>query len=382
MAGPQIEQAIHYAGFGKEMCGSGDFEDFQEGFKKGFNMVFEPAAKHLLHPLANATGAVPISMALSSLGYGRTPHDHGHIVGQLGRIHRMKGGAFWDDFKKGFNMVFEPSAKYVLKPLAAATGNVPVVAGLSALGYGKKCEKCGMEKCECKVGGAILGNPDPYPVKGNSARVAGRGKSGGGKDPIPLKPFEFDEKEKLEPTRSIERLTPGVYRLKTVDGQQVVFMKYKEGKTEKYIDQSSGDIVTKSQFPKDRNVDAIYEIDTSGMVAPQDAAAAGPSGRGRGRPRKMKGGALTGPNGDLLAMPSPALKNGVPPRGQLRGSYGGAKPKKESGSAKPREMKMGMKKMEGGDGRKKRAEIVKRVMKEKGLKMIEASKYVKEHHLY
>ena len=43
---------------------------------------------------------------------------------------------------------------------------------------------------------------------------------------------------------------------------------------------------------------------------------------------------------------------------------------------------MGMKKMEGGDGRKKRAEIVKRVMKEKGLKMIEASKYVKEHHLY
>jgi hypothetical protein len=96
----------------------------------------------------------------------------------------------------------------------------------------------------------------------------------------------------------------------------------------------------------------------------------------------MKGGALTGPNGDLLAMPSPALKNGVPPRGQLRGSYGGAKPKKESGSAKPREMKMGMKKMEGGDGRKKRAEIVKRVMKEKGLKMIEASKYVKEHHLY
>jgi len=35
-----------------------------------------------------------------------------------------------------------------------------------------------------------------------------------------------------------------------------------------------------------------------------------------------------------------------------------------------------------GDGRRKRAEIVKRVMAEKGLKMIQASKYVKEHNLY
>lgn len=34
------------------------------------------------------------------------------------------------------------------------------------------------------------------------------------------------------------------------------------------------------------------------------------------------------------------------------------------------------------DGRRKRAEVVKKVMAEKGLKMIEASKYVKEHGLY
>ena len=34
------------------------------------------------------------------------------------------------------------------------------------------------------------------------------------------------------------------------------------------------------------------------------------------------------------------------------------------------------------DGRKARADIVKKVMAEKGLKMIEASKYVKEHNLY
>jgi hypothetical protein len=35
-----------------------------------------------------------------------------------------------------------------------------------------------------------------------------------------------------------------------------------------------------------------------------------------------------------------------------------------------------------GDGRKKRADIVRQVMKQKGMKMIEASKYVKQHNLY
>lgn len=35
-----------------------------------------------------------------------------------------------------------------------------------------------------------------------------------------------------------------------------------------------------------------------------------------------------------------------------------------------------------GDGRRKRAEVVRKVMAEKGMKMIEASKYVKEHGLY
>jgi hypothetical protein len=34
------------------------------------------------------------------------------------------------------------------------------------------------------------------------------------------------------------------------------------------------------------------------------------------------------------------------------------------------------------DGRRARAEIVKKVMAEKGMKMIEASKYVKAHNLY
>lgn len=154
------------------------------------------------------------------------------------------------------------------------------------------------------------------------------------------------------------------------------------------------------------------------------------AGRGKG---KKVGGAKTleGPNGDLLGFPSPALANGVPPRAQLRGSYGGAKPAeltkeavikavkaklKGKGAEKPEKPeshdvvhidfeKGSIPKIKGGknltgmtdkraeaapaaggakgaDGRKRRAEIVKKVMQERGLKLIEASKYVKEHNLY
>jgi hypothetical protein len=162
-------------------------------------------------------------------------------------------------------------------------------------------------------------------------------------------------------------------------------------------------------------------------------------GKKRGRPRKVGGAILGNPdpypvqgnsvrlagrgkakkqmvnaNGSLLAMPSVVLANGVPPNAQLRGSYGGGKPhsavekkvmdavkakmgkgkitKAEKDALKSVVEKHGGANLSGmtdkraemkvGDGRKARAEIVKKVMKEKGMKMIEASKYVKEHGLY
>lgn len=115
---------------------------------------------------------------------------------------------------------------------------------------------------------------------------------------------------------------------------------------------------------------------------------------GRGRPK------VSGKNGDLLAMSSPDLANGTPPTAQLRGSYGGAKPKltKEEKKLIKEAKKMmgkgekkilpGACRMEasgvsgGKGGRSKRAEIVKKIMKERGVKMIEASKIVKSEGLY
>lgn len=243
------------------------------------------------------------------IGSGKPEKDKAKVLGRL-LAHAMKmkgmgmsGGSWWDSLKEGVSDV------------------VGLVPNLLIHGLGKK--KAGRPKKVKEVGGAILGNPDPYPVKGNSERIAGRG---------------------------------------------------------------------------------------------------------RGRPKKV-GGAMVGEKqGDLLAMPSVVLANGVPPSSQLRGSYGGSKPKKSkaeetvmkavakklgkgknlSGMTDKRaEMsesesdeedkkdkkgkgknlsgmtnKTGMGKSGGADGRKKRSEIVKKIMKEKGMKMIEASKYVKEHKLY
>ena len=253
------------------------------------------------------------------IGSGKPEKEKAKMLGRL-LAHAMKmkgmgmsGGSWWDSLKSGISDV------------------VGFVPDLILHGLGKK--KVGRPKKD--IGGAILGNPDPYPVQGNSQRLAGRGK------------ITEAEKKAL----------------------QSVLDKHTEKRT-------------------------------------------------RGRPKKV-GGALIGEKqGDLLAMPSVVLANGVPPSSQLRGSYGGAKPKKSKAeeavmkavSKKLGKNKVGGKNLSGmtdkrnemsesvsddesikkgiiaksggADGRKKRAELVKKIMKEKGLKMIAASKYIKDHKLY
>ena len=76
---------------------------------------------------------------LQSKGIEKKPSDAQlkRLYREFKGVKRLSGGGFWDDFKRGFNMVFEPASKYILKPLATLTGNVPVAVGLTALGYGK-----------------------------------------------------------------------------------------------------------------------------------------------------------------------------------------------------------------------------------------------------
>ena len=232
------------------------------------------------------------------IGSGKPEKEKAKVLGRLlGHAMRKSGctgGSWWDSLKEGVSDV------------------VSFVPDLILHGLGKE---------DRVVGGAILGNHDPYPVQGNSNRLAGKGK--------------ITKKER--------------------DALKSVLEKHPE-------------------VPK----------------------------KGRGRPKRTQ---LVDANNSLLAMPAPALSNGVPPRAQLRGSYGGGKPKKSKSNSdkklKEKVMKAVDKKLKGGknlsgmtdkraelvktggaDGRKRRAELVKKIMKEKNLKLVEASKYVKEHNLY
>ena len=90
---------------------------------------------------------------------------------------------------------------------------------------------------------------------------------------------------------------------------------------------------------------------------------------------KSGGALLGGPGGKRKMMPgvigdggSKASKSGAyEGMGKLVITHGGKKRRAPAGP---------------NDGRKKRADIVRKVMAEKGMKMIEASKYVKQHNLY
>lgn len=250
--------------------------------------------------------------------FGGKKGDARMIGRQLAEAAKLHGGSWWDSIKEGVSDVvgLVPELLAAAKPkrvrkaklaggdAAAAEVAAPASAAAAAL-----------------AGGAILGNPDPYPVRGDNVRIAGRGRS-----------------KKAAPV-------------------------------------------------------------------------------------------LQGPNGDLLAACPVVLPNGVPPTAQLRGSYGGKKPaaapskaaviaavkaKLAGGAAAcvdspalvhldieaaPKKPKRGGKNLAGatapvapaaaiaalaGAGAKRaaRVAIVKRVMAEKGLGMIEASKYVKAHGLY
>ena len=305
---------VYYYGNDSEMKGGngfaqGTFRDRGDGHSEGVSAVYKKGEG--------------MSGGAQEVGGRRHARVFGHIVGKM-----LKGKG-----KDAFKGVLD-------SPWAGLMENVPesVYKGL-----GQEVSGMGMS------GGAILGNPDPYPVKGDSQRIAGRGREelqGGGW----WDDFKSGFNSVFEPVASIIKPVAGLL------GQPEI---------------------------------------TAGL------SALGYGKKTRGRPKGSGKKQLIGQKqDDLLAMPasSVVLANGVPPEAQLRGSYGGGS--KPHSKAEMKVMKAVEKKLKGkgmsgdraigsgasgaicGDGRKARAEIVKKIMKEKGLKMIEASKYVKEHNLY
>lgn len=121
-------------------------------------------------------------------------------------------------------------------------------------------------------------------------------------------------------------------------------------------------------------------------------------GRGRGRPKGSKKGGVSlsglakGAKGlldDAVSVAKPVLKDTLISVGKealtsyLTGKSGSKAPVKRGKGVMSGGL-AGVGVMKGGamDGRKRRAEIVKKVMKEHGMKMTDASSYVKKHGLY
>lgn len=283
----------------------GTFRDIGFGHSEGVSGVYEKRGAGLFGDIVDGFSdfGEDIGKATNYIFGSGAEQKHnarlfGRVLGHALKGKGMSGGSWWDSLKEGVSDV------------------VGLVPHLLLHGLGQ----------EVPVGGAILGNPDPYPVKGNSQRIAGRGK------------MTASEKKALQS-------------------------------------------VLEKHSPSEK--------------------------RGRGRPVGSGKKQLINANGDLLAMAPVALSNGVPPTSQLQGSYGGGK----HSSAEMKVMKAVAKKLKGkgvsggmknlsgmtdrrigggasggmkgcGDGRSARAEIVKKVMRERGVKMIEASKIVKAENLY
>lgn len=120
-------------------------------------------------------------------------------------------------------------------------------------------------------------------------------------------------------------------------------------------------------------------------------------GKKRGRPKGSKKGGVSlsglakGAKGlldDAVSVAKPVLKDTLISVGKdalssyLTGKSGSKAPKRGKGVMSGGLAGVGV--MKGGamDGRKRRAEIVKKVMKDHGMKMTDASSYVKKHGLY
>jgi hypothetical protein len=120
--------------------------------------------------------ALKFAPLLLALGKPMEGGSHGMEVGKAFKdvltAEGMSGGSFWDDFIKGVGDVADVAGKVA-----------PIAMKIFGVGKRKKGGNVAMAEI-APVGGAILGNPDPYPVQGNSVRKAGRGRKKGGANAV------------------------------------------------------------------------------------------------------------------------------------------------------------------------------------------------------
>jgi hypothetical protein len=225
---------------------------------------------------------------------------------------RYEGKGFWDDFKKGFNMVFEPAAK-VLKVASTALGQPEIAAGLSAIGYGKVCKMA------------------------EEMRGCGR--------------ISKKEHEALQAVLNRHKGGMSGYGTGGLDMKKILRMSMP------LVEQMLGMGLPKTHYNKLRKMMEGMDGMKGGMSLERKVG---------GAKHKKEAEACESDSDEEL---DGGMEREMPPlyamkRKNFPVNRGGKRP------------------VGASDGRRKRAEIVRKVMAERGVKMIEASKIVKQEGLY
>jgi hypothetical protein len=273
-------------------------------------------------------------------------------------LHSLHGAGFFDDFKRGFMSVVSPVAG-IAKSVLPMMGPEGMAASgvMNAIGLGKR------------RGGV---KPTPAQIIQNAVDSQNRSAA------------DFTTKaKKAERARLMKQYLD---RKETNDEREV------RQRSEEVMDMTSGSPNTLQRYEDDMGItEAIGKgrrrRGAGKLVITHGGATNSNTGRYNGKGRRrgcgtgagresedaaMMGMGMLGQDGHGVRQGGGFLSDlGIPVVSNLAGMIGlGTGGRRRRAPAGP------------SDGRRKRAEIVKKVMADKGCSMIEASKYVKAHNLY
>jgi hypothetical protein len=306
----------------------------------------------------------------------------GHALGK--HIHQLHGGGFWDDFKSGFNSVISPIAKVakVALPFIAPGVGSMASAGLGALGYGRH-SRYDRRRTGC---GKMRGGAIPQylhsavdSLKQMAQRFVNTEK---GFSPqqfwtMPWHNLMFDEDLKHLFTYLANEGRPEHEHMSQDEVMDVIqgddehahYLK-QEIKHKLYSTplNGRGKLVITHGGGRERDDVAMMSGGMEGGQSFANPSSMAMSGAYQGQGYEGGDGTGAGMNGGgiISGLNIPVISG-------LAGLFGlgkGEGGRRKRASAGP------------NDGRRKRAEVVKKVMAERGISMIEASKYVKAHGLY
>tara|TARA_R110000765_G_scaffold319331_1_gene411450 strand:+ start:40 stop:1506 length:1467 start_codon:yes stop_codon:yes gene_type:complete len=385
--------------------GGSFWSDFGKGFKSVFKAV-APIASVAMPYAAPALMGTSMLLGEGTSGGSQMPCNRrvGGGDEELGEL--MDGGSFWGDFGKGFKKGFFGTAKALTAPISIlAPELMPVMAATDALGSMvgegwmqdavKKVSKgAAAAKKFAPVAEAVFGKSNPYLNKalhladevqrhipsdmrgGFSLKGLMRGATGAAKAAEALAPYIPFALKHLQGSGHCK--CGG----RTLNSYFTKYGHHLKGILSKATATKLGKRAVKAV--KDKDMTALGDVieDAKPYIKKVGKIVEGVMKKGRGRPRKSQpvdeedgeGGNFFKKALKSVKKAANVVKKAAPVAKFLAPQYAdqidmASKGANVVGGAR-------------GDGRAKRAAIVKKVMRDRGVKMIEASKIVKAEGLY